>query len=213
MLFFFWAFAWPHYLGNVFVYMGVCVWACEEGCLPFNVVCKKNELQAHAIHCIHMHVCVCVCKWVGPFTHTHETKFVLWPQRCHSQLCSRQKKGAACCCNCSKKTGNAPTQTAMGVCMYVCRNTHLHMYCTYVRAYVRHMQFKCPYWFPELNICKMIIHCAASVASVCYHTTKRLQKNNKNCYLCSKSDTQYKHSHIRVQTYVHIRVPHEYIVL
>lgn len=106
--------------------------------------------------------------------------------------------------------------------MYVCRNTHLHMYCTYVRAYVRHMQFKCPYWFPELNICKMIIHCAASVASVCYRChcplrhlayNKKAKKNNKKCYLCSKSDTQYKHSHIRVQTYVHIRVPHEYIVL
>lgn len=202
-----------------------CVCVCVWGRLPA-VQCRlqKNELQAHAIHCIHMHLCVCVsvCKWVGPFTHTHETKFVLWPQRCHSQLCSRQKKGAACCCNCSKKTGNAPTQTAMGVCMYVCRNTHLHMYCTYVRAYVRHMQFKCPYWFPELNICKMIIHCAASVASVCYRChcplrhlayNKKAKKNNKKCYLCSKSDTQYKHSHIRVQTYVHIRVPHEYIVL
>lgn len=171
--------------------MGVCVCACEEGCLPFNVVCKKNELQAHAIHCIHMHVCVCVCKWVGPFTHTHETKFVLWHQRCHSQLCSRQKKGAACCCNCSKKTGNAPTQTAMGVCMYVCRNTHLHMYCTYVCAYVRHMQFKCPYWFPELNICKMIIHCAASVASVCYrcHCPLRHLAYNKKAKKITKNAT------------------------
>lgn len=204
-----------------YAWVCVCVWACEEGCLPFNVVCKKTSYK-HTQYTAYICMFVCVCKWVGPFTHTHETKFVLWPQRCHSQLWSRQKKGAACCCNCSKKTGNAPTQTAMGVCMYVCRNTHLHMYCTYVRAYVRRMQFKCPYWFPELNICKMIIHCAASVASVCYRChcplrhlayNKKAKKNNKKCYLCSKSDTQYKHSHIRVKTYVHIRVPHEYIVL
>lgn len=153
--------------------MHACMCVCVWGRLPA-VQCRLQKKRATSTrNTLHTYACcVCVCKWVGPFTHTHETKFVLWPQRCHSQLCSRQKKGAACCCNCSKKTGNAPTQTAMGVCLYVCRNTHLHMYCnyihTYVRAYVRHMQFKCPYWFPELNICKMIIHCAASVASVCY---------------------------------------------
>lgn len=198
-----------------------CVCVRKAACRSMSFAKKRATSTRNTLH-TYACLCVCVCKWVGPFTHTHETKFVLWPQRCHSQLCSRQKKGAACCCNCSKKTGNAPTQTAMGVYMYVCRNTHLHMYCTYVRAYVRHMQFKCPYWFPELNICKMIIHCAASVASVCNrchcplrHLTynKKAKKNNKKCYLCSKSDTQYKHSHIRVQTYVHIRVPHEYIVL
>lgn len=148
----------------------VCVRVRKAACRSMSFAKKRATSTRNTLHTYAC--CVCVCKWVGPFTHTHETKFVLWPQRCHSQLCSRQKKGAACCCNCSKKTGNAPTQTAMGVCLYVCRNTHLHMYCnyihTYVRAYVRHMQFKCPYWFPELNICKMIIHCAASVASVCY---------------------------------------------
>lgn len=178
--------------------MCMCVCACEEGCLPFNVVCKK-ESRKHTQYTAY--ICMCVCKWVGPFTHTHETKFVLWPQRCHSQQSSRQKKGAACCCNCSKKTGNAPTQTAVSVCLYSCRHIYLHMYCTYihtytyVRAYVRHMQFKCPYWFPELNICKMIIHCAASVASVCYRChcplrhlayNKKLIKQQKNATCAPK---------------------------
>lgn len=123
----------------------MCVCACEEGCLPFNVVCKKKR-AASTRNTLHTYACVFVCKWVGPFTHTHETKFVLWPQRCHSQQCSRQKKGAACCCNCSKKTGNAPTQTAVNVCLYVCRHIYLHMYCTYVHTYIHmyvHMYDTC----------------------------------------------------------------------
>lgn len=145
--------------------MYVCVCVCKEGWLPFNVV-WKTETAASTRNILHMHVSACV--WVSRAFLRTPVKLNLYfgPNSATPSSAAGKKKGATCCCNCSscrcKKTGNAQTQTFTNDCVQAHSFTHV-----YVHTYVQHMQFKCPYWFPELNICKMIIHCDAGARNLC----------------------------------------------